>query len=97
MAKEIAEYEKEQQALDRQKREDWREAQRRQVEIWMAELQTEERKRADELQAEKENRADEIRMAQIEKERTLGERDGITSSTSSSSCYRQFCNHSIPL
>ena len=48
--KDILEYVKEQQKLDREERAAWREAQ----------------KRADELQAEREKRADEIRFAQIE-------------------------------
>ena len=45
--KDIAEYVREQQALDRQERVDWREAQKRQVEIRMAELHAEHKKRAD--------------------------------------------------
>ena len=49
----------------------WREAQKRQVEIRMAELHAEDKKRADELQAEREKRADEIQMAQIEIEKEL--------------------------
>ena len=48
--KDILEYIKEQQKLDREERAAWREAQ----------------KRADELQAEREKNADEIRFAQIE-------------------------------
>ena len=73
----IAEYVREQQALDREERAAWREAQKRQVEFQMAELQAEDKKRAEELQAERERRAeelqaerekraDEIRFAQIE-------------------------------
>ena len=57
--KEILDYVKEQQKLDREERAEWRK-------IWMAELQAEDKKRADELQAEREKRADEIRFAQIE-------------------------------
>ena len=49
MGKEIAEYVREQQALDREERAAWRESQKRQVEIWMAELQVEDKKRADEI------------------------------------------------
>ena len=55
----ILDYVKEQQKLDREERAEWRK-------IWMAELQAEDKKRADELQAEREKRADEIRFAQIE-------------------------------
>ena len=50
----ILEYIKEQQKLDREERAAWRK-------IWIAELQAEEKKRADELQAEEKKRADEIR------------------------------------
>ena len=66
--KELLDYVKEQQKLNREDRAEWRK-------IRMAELQTEEKKRADEsedkkradeLQAEREKRADEIRFAQIE-------------------------------
>ena len=64
--KDIAEYVTRQQTLDREERAAWREAQKRQVEIRMAELHVEDKKRADELQAEREKRADEIRFAQIE-------------------------------
>ena len=53
--KDIVEYVREQQALDREERTAWRESQKRQVEIQMAELQAEDKKRADE-----------IRIAQIE-------------------------------
>ena len=64
--KELLYYVKEQQKLDREDRAEWRK-------IRMAELQAEEKKRADEsedkkradeLQAEREKRADEIRFAQ---------------------------------
>ena len=69
---------REQQALDRQERADWREAQKRQVEFRMAQLQAEDKKRAEELQAEREKRADEshikIQIAQIE---ALKEQDKI--------------------
>ena len=69
--KDIAEYVTRQQNLDREERAAWREAQKRQVEIRMAELHAEDKKRADELQAEREKRADEIQMAQIEIEKEL--------------------------
>ena len=59
--KEILEYIKEQQKLDREERAAWREEKER-----ANELQAEEKKRADELQAEEKRRADEIRFAQIE-------------------------------
>ena len=49
----------EQQELDRQEKADWREAQKRQVEIRMAELQAEDKKRADESHIK-------IQIAQIE-------------------------------
>ena len=62
--KDITQYVKEQQALDRQKRADWRDAQK---------FYVEEKKRADEIrlaeiqaEAEEKERADEIRFAQIE-------------------------------
>ena len=55
--KEIAEYVRQQQALDREERAAWREAQKRQVEIRMAELQVEDKKRADE--SEDKRRAEE--------------------------------------
>ena len=44
-----AEYVREQQALDREERVAWREAQKGQVEIRMAELHAEDKKRADEI------------------------------------------------
>ena len=78
LGKEVAEYVREQQALDREERAAWRDTQKRKVEIRIAELQAEDKKRADEirmaeieaenkkradeLQAEKENRADEIKI-----------------------------------
>ena len=62
--KDILEYVKEQQKLDREERAAWRN-------IRIAELQAEEKKRADELQAEEKKRADEIRFAQIEIEKEL--------------------------
>ena len=58
--KDIAEYVTRQQTLDREERAAWREAQKRQVEIRMAELHAEDKKRADE-----------IKMAQIEIEKEL--------------------------
>ena len=57
--KDIAEYVREQQALDREERAAWRESQKRQVEIRMAELQTGDKKRADESHIK-------IQIAQIE-------------------------------
>ena len=65
--REILEYVKEQQALDRKEREDWRDAQK---------FHAEEKKRADEMaeieaEAEKEERADEILLAQIEIDKEL--------------------------
>ena len=69
--KDIAEYATRQQTLDREERAAWKETQKRQVEIRMAELHAEDKKRADELQAEREKRADEIQMAQIEIEKEL--------------------------
>ena len=78
LGKEVAEYVREQQTLDREERAAWRDTQKRKVEIRIAELQAEDKKRADEirmaeieaenkkradeLQAEKENRADEIKI-----------------------------------
>ena len=59
--KDILEYVKEQQKLDREERAAWREEKKR-----ADELQAEEKKRVDELQAEEKRRADEIRFAQIE-------------------------------
>ena len=64
VGKDILEYVKEQQKLDREERAAWRN-------IRIAELQAEEKKRADELQAEEKKRADEIRLAQIEIEKEL--------------------------
>ena len=64
--KEVAEYVREQQTLVREERTAWRNAQKRQVEFWMAELQAEDQKRADEIHMAE--RADEIKVqiAQIE-------------------------------
>ena len=68
--KDILEYVKEQQKLDREERAAWREAQKMQAQANVklakirAEAEAEERKRAD--QAEEKKRADEIRFAQIE-------------------------------
>ena len=68
--KDILEYVKEQQKLDREERAAWREAQKMQAKADVelakirAEAEAEERKRAD--QAEEKKRADEIRFAQIE-------------------------------
>ena len=55
----IAEYVTRQQTLDREERGAWRESQKRQVEIRMAELQAEDKKRADESHIK-------IQIAQIE-------------------------------
>ena len=67
---EVAEYVREQQTLDREERAVWRDTQKRQVEIRMAELQAEDKKRADEIQAENQKWAEvnqiQIQMAQIE-------------------------------
>ena len=73
--KDILEYVKEQQKLDREERAVWREAQKMQAQAdvelakMRAEAEAEERKRAD--QAEEKKRADEIRFAQIEIEKEL--------------------------
>ena len=70
--KDILEYIKEQQKLDREGRAAWRETQKMQAQADVelakirAEAEAEEKKRADELQAEEKRRADEIRFAQIE-------------------------------
>ena len=73
--KDILEYVKEQQKLDREERAAWREAQKMQAQADVelakirAEAEAEERKRVD--QAEEKKRADEIRFAQIEIEKEL--------------------------
>ena len=70
MGKEVAEYVREQQTLDREERAAWRDSQIRQAEdkkmqaqaeVELAKVRAEagEKRRADELQAEKEKRADE--------------------------------------
>ena len=70
--KDILEYVKEQQKLDREERAAWRETQKMQAQADVelakirAKAEAEEKKRADELQAEEKRRADEIRFAQIE-------------------------------
>ena len=70
--KDILEYVKEQQKLDREERAAWRETQKMQAQADVelakirAEAEAEEKKRADKLQAEEKRRADEIRFAQIE-------------------------------
>ena len=46
--KEVAEYVREQQTLDREEMTAWRDTQKRKAEIRMAELQAEDKKRADE-------------------------------------------------
>ena len=69
--KEVAKYVREQLTLDREERAAWIDTQKRQVEIIMAELQAEDKKRADKIQAdiqaakiqaeaEEKKRADEI-------------------------------------
>ena len=66
--KEIAVYVKQQQAFDREDRAAWRN-------LWMAELQAEEKKRVDEIK---------IQMAKIEADKELTpQRDGIESPRSS--------------
>ena len=62
--KDSLDYVKEQQKLDREERAAWRN-------IQMAELQAEDKKRADELQAEREKRADEIHIVHIEADKEL--------------------------
>ena len=69
--KEVAEYVREQQTLDREERAAWRDTQKRQVEIRMEELQAEDKKRAVEVEAEEKKRANEIWMAQIEADEKL--------------------------
>ena len=75
--KDILEYVKEQQKLDREERAAWRETQKMQAQADVelakirAEAEAEEKKRADELQAEEKKRADEIRFAQIKTEKEL--------------------------
>ena len=77
--KDILEYVKEQQKLDRGERAAWRETQKMQAQADVelakirAEAEAEEKKRADELQAEEKRRADEIKvqMAKIEADKEL--------------------------
>ena len=75
--KDILEYVKEQQKLDREERAAWRETQKMQaqadVELAKIRAEAEEKKRADELQAEEKRRADEIKvqMAKIEADKEL--------------------------
>ena len=77
--KDILEYVKEQQKLDREERAAWRETQKMQAQADVelakirAEAEAEEKKRADELQAEEKRRADEIKvqMAKIEADKEL--------------------------
>ena len=71
--KDIPEYVTRQQTLDREERAAWRDTQKRQTEVRMAELQAEDKKTADEIriaeieaQAEDKKRADEL---QAEKEK----------------------------
>ena len=56
--------------MDREERAAWRGAQKRQVERQMAELQAEEKKRADKIHAE-EKREDQIQIAPIEAAKEL--------------------------
>ena len=60
--KDVAEYVTIQQTLDSEERAAWREAQKREVNIRMAELQVEDKKRADEIK---------IQMAKIEADKEL--------------------------
>ena len=71
--KEVAEYVREQQTLDREERSAWRDTQKRQtedkrmqaqaeVELEKVRAEAEEKRRADELQAEEKKRADEIKL-----------------------------------
>ena len=77
--KDILEYVKEQQKLDREERAAWRETQKMQAQADVelakirAEAEAEEKKRTDELQAEEKRRADEIKvqMAKIEADKEL--------------------------
>ena len=77
--KDILEYVKEQQKLDREEKAAWRETQKMQAQADVelakirAEAEAEEKKRADELQAEEKRRADEIKvqMAKIEADKEL--------------------------
>ena len=77
--KDILEYVKEQQKLDREERAAWRETQKMQAQADVelakirAEAEAEEKKIADELQAEEKRRADEIKvqMAKIEADKEL--------------------------
>ena len=62
VGKEVLDYVKEQQKLDREERAAWRDAQKRQVEIPVAELQAEEKKRTDEVK---------IQMGQIAVDKEL--------------------------
>ena len=101
--KDIAEYVREQQALDREERAAWRESQKRQVEIRMAELQAEDKKRADESHIK-------IQIAQIEaakeqakieaakeQAKTKAEKELTLRDKSAEPSQHQFCNHSTPL
>ena len=100
--KDIAEYVREQQALDREERAAWRESQKRQVEIRMAELQAEDKKRADESHIK-------IQIAQIEaakeqakieaakeQAKTKAEKELALRDKSAEPSQHQFCNHSTP-
>ena len=60
--KDVAEYVTRQQILDRKDRAAWRDSQKREVDIRMAELHAEEKKRADEIK---------IQMAKIEADKEL--------------------------
>ena len=69
--KDIAEYVREQQALDREERAAWRESQKRQVKIQMAELQDEDKKRANEIRMAQNEAAKEQAKIEAEKEFAL--------------------------
>ena len=71
--KDIAEYVREQQALDREERAAWRESQKRKVEIRMAELQAEDKKRANETRMAQIEAAKEQAKIEAEKELALKE------------------------
>ena len=71
--KDIAEYVTRQQTLDREEWAAWREAQKRQVEILMAELHAEDKKRADEIQIAQFEAAKEQAKIEAEKELALKE------------------------
>ena len=72
--KEVAEYVKQHQALDREERVAWRDAQNLyaeekkradKIQMWEIQAEAKEKKRADKMQTEKKKRADEIQMAKV--------------------------------